>query len=105
MMKTMIKACFRIYNGYKYEYNYEALFEDVNDMEDFIEDCKKYDDGEIELLEYYDVTVQDILEDKDFEEGYKIEMLAVLLLPAEMRKNATFKELERALMLEGVLPF
>lgn len=99
-MRTLIKAYLKIDGE-----DYKALFEDVDDMEDFIESCDTFDSSIVEVIEFYEVNAQDILEDEDFEENYKIEMLAVLLLPYDMRKGANIKTLERALMLEGVLPF
>lgn len=99
-MRTLIKAYLKIDGE-----DYKALFEDVDDMEDFIESCETFDSSIVEVIEFYEVNAQDILEDEDFEENYKIEMLAVLLLPYDMRKGANIKTLERALMLEGVLPF
>lgn len=99
-MRTLIKAYLKTDGE-----DYKALFEDVDDMEDFIESCDTFDSSIVEVIEFYEVNAQDILEDEDFEENYKIEMLAVLLLPYDMRKGANIKTLERALMLEGVLPF
>lgn len=98
-MRTLIKAYFKIDGE-----DYKALFEDVDDMKTFMEGCRVFDNSIVILIEFYEVNAQDILEDNDFEENYKIEMLAVLLLPYDMRKGANLKTLERALMLEGVYP-
>lgn len=98
-MKTLIKAYLKIDGE-----DYKALFEDVDDMETFMEGCRVFDHSIVILIEFYEVNAQDIIEDEDFEENYKIEMLAILLLPCDMRKGANIKTLERALMLEGVYP-
>ena len=97
-METLIKAYFKIDGK-----DYKALFEDVDDMKTFMESCQ---DSIIILIEFYEVNAQDIMEDKDFEENYKIGMLAVLYLSYEMRKSANnIKTLKDALILIGVLPF
>lgn len=96
-MRTLIKACLRID-----EEDYKALFEDVDDMETFMEGCRVFDHSIVILIDCYEVNAWDILKDEDFEENYKIEMLAVLLLPCNMRKGANIKTLEEALRLEGI---
>ena len=99
-METLIKAYMNIDGE-----DYKALFEDVDDMEIFMESCRVFDSSIVVLIEFYEVNAQDILEDEDFEENYKIEKLAVLCLPYDMRKGANIKTLKNALILKGVYPF
>lgn len=60
--------------------NYNALFENDQEAVYFKWECES-DGSTVEILDDYEVSVQDILEDGDFEYIYKIEMIAIMALP------------------------
>lgn len=60
--------------------NYSALFENDQEAVYFKWECES-DGSKVEILDDYEVSVQDILEDGDFEYFYKIEMIAIMTLP------------------------
>lgn len=59
---------------------YNALFLDHFEAADFL-DANDADGSEVVVLKYEKVSPREVLKDSDFEESYRIEMVAAHLMP------------------------
>lgn len=59
---------------------YKALFENFDELCEFIADVRAEDGSVVDEINHYEVSAFQILKDKDFEHSYKIEMVGRMLL-------------------------
>lgn len=92
---------------YKYTMNidgsiYKALFTDQFDADEFINECIKYDNSTVTVMQYERITTpQAVLDDNDIEYDYAIEMIAMMI--GYSTHNKRINQIEKYLRIMGII--